>query len=822
MAKGNELAVAYVTLIPSFKGLSAGIKRELSGGDITSVMRSAGDDAGGAFVAGFDGADISSVLDGMSRDALGREGEFDRAGVRLGDAVSAGVADGVASGGDPFARLTEGLDAQVSDAARSGRRIGDATADGVVDGVRSGSSGVGGALDSELRSVDGRAPGRRIGGDVGDGLADGFDPDLSGDVLGDLDSLATGAAVAGVGAIVGQLFLDGFTTAVENGAANAKLAAQLDLSEDESARLGGIAGDLWASNWGDSVGEVNETIRATLAAGLLPGGLDASNQAIEDTTAKVLALSDAFDQDPTQIARAAGQLVRTDLASDATEALDVVAAGFQRTGDLSGDFLDTLSEYSTQFRKLGIDGEAAVGLISQGLEAGARDSDKVADALKEFSIRAVDGSELTAQSFRDLGLDAEAMAAQIGRGGPEAASGLDTVLDRLRSVEDPVKRAQIAVGLFGTQSEDLGDALGALDLSPAVDEFESVEGAADRVGEKLTDSVANDVETGKRALTSRFSTFFDDVFAGLGGDVGGIVDAASSLVSGRRITEEFAAFRGLLDDPKAAWDEFVGSITGTAEQIPAAIAGILPNLGGAAQNISGVWGSISEAARSGLSSLGGIVADTVGSVVGTIASLPGRIGELAGLVFTAAGNLGSAIIDGIGSALGGAVDFVSDVASKIGSALKRFINDQVIDRLNRALEIEVNLPLVGKVKINPPDIPRFATGGVVPGSGTGDTVPAWLTPGEFVIRRAVVESLGVDTFAAINAGIPVTVNRRRFADGGLVGASPRAALRPVDVPAPAAGGDGISVSVGQIVAPEVRQVPRRLVEGAQRAKVLMR
>lgn len=37
----------------------------------------------------------------------------------------------------------------------------------------------------------------------------------------------------------------------------------------------------------------------------------------------------------------------------------------------------------------------------------------------------------------------------------------------------------------------------------------------------------------------------------------------------------------------------------------------------------------------------------------------------------------------------------------------------------------------------------FATGGEVPGSGFGDTVPAMLTPGEFVVRREVAQSPGM-------------------------------------------------------------------------------
>lgn len=47
-------------------------------------------------------------------------------------------------------------------------------------------------------------------------------------------------------------------------------------------------------------------------------------------------------------------------------------------------------------------------------------------------------------------------------------------------------------------------------------------------------------------------------------------------------------------------------------------------------------------------------------------------------------------------------------------------------------------------------VSRFARGGVVPGSGNRDTVPALLTPGEFVIRKSSVSKLGADTLHAMN------------------------------------------------------------------------
>lgn len=53
---------------------------------------------------------------------------------------------------------------------------------------------------------------------------------------------------------------------------------------------------------------------------------------------------------------------------------------------------------------------------------------------------------------------------------------------------------------------------------------------------------------------------------------------------------------------------------------------------------------------------------------------------------------------------------------------------------------------------------RFAGGGVVPGSGNSDTVPAMLTPGEFVMRKSAVERIGVGKLHNMN----------KYASGGMV------------------------------------------------------
>ena len=61
-------------------------------------------------------------------------------------------------------------------------------------------------------------------------------------------------------------------------------------------------------------------------------------------------------------------------------------------------------------------------------------------------------------------------------------------------------------------------------------------------------------------------------------------------------------------------------------------------------------------------------------------------------------------------------------------------------------------------------------GGVVPGSGNRDTVPAMLTPGEFVMSRGAVSRFGTGMMAAMNsAGGGTNKGGPMYEGGGLVG-----------------------------------------------------
>ena len=59
-------------------------------------------------------------------------------------------------------------------------------------------------------------------------------------------------------------------------------------------------------------------------------------------------------------------------------------------------------------------------LLQSGADGTAWNLDKVGDAVKEFSIRAIDGSDSTVAAFEALGYNADAMMGTFAAGGDGA------------------------------------------------------------------------------------------------------------------------------------------------------------------------------------------------------------------------------------------------------------------------------------------------------------------------------------------------------------------------------------------------------------------
>ncbi|MDX2538580.1 phage tail tape measure protein [Streptomyces scabiei] len=304
------------------------------------------------------------------------------------------------------------------------------------------------------------------------------------------------AGALAAGAVVGALVAQGIQEAIEKQAATGKLQAQLGLSAKQAKTAGAAAGKLYANAVTGSIDEGAAAVKAIMASGLAPE--KATTKQLAAIATKAQDLTTLFEVDLGQAANAAGQAVKTGLAKNAGEAFDLMHRGFQVMGPRADDLADTFNEYSTIFRSLGLDMKTTTGILSQGMKAGARDTDTVADALKEFQIRTTDGSDASADAFKLLKLNAKESTALFAKGGQGAAAGLQDVLDRLRKMKDPVDRNAAAVGLFGTKAEDLGEALFALDPKTAADGLGKVGGAAKKAGDDLRNNAGVEFEKFKR------------------------------------------------------------------------------------------------------------------------------------------------------------------------------------------------------------------------------------------------------------------------------------------------------------------------------------
>ncbi|MEV5086882.1 phage tail tape measure protein [Streptomyces griseoincarnatus] len=397
--------------------------------------------------------------------------------------------------------LTVGELLAVVDVDTSAMRSGLATAEG--DARRSGETigeNVVRGADGRLRDLRGRFT--QAGRDAGEGLADGA-ADAGGDAAGAAGDSIAGrlgdsfkAGLAGAGIAAGALLAAGFGQALEQGQITGRLGAQLGATPAEAEKYGKIAGRLYANAVTADFQTAADTISAVMRAGIAPP--DATEAQLEAIATKVADLSSTFELDLGQTANAVGQMIKTGLAKDGTEAVDALTAGLQRMGPRADDIADTFNEYSTIFRQMGIDATDATGLLSQGMQAGARDTDVVADALKEFTLITQEGGEEANEAFAKIGLSGKDMQKAFTEGGPKAKKALDQVFDGLRQIKDPAERNALALALFGTKAEDTQKALFALDPSKATDALGQVGGKAKEMGDSLRDNAGAQVEAFKR------------------------------------------------------------------------------------------------------------------------------------------------------------------------------------------------------------------------------------------------------------------------------------------------------------------------------------
>lgn len=439
-----------------------------------------------------DGKDLDKTVARTEAEISGLATSARRSGSQLEQAMS-----GVGAALDEVGRDADRAATEVDKVGRAVVAVSSTDADIRIDtsGLRAARGDVDG-LDRAVRDVDGRRAQVRVTADTSQAERelDGLGSQLESDGL-DIGRELGGALAAGITAVLAPAI----QAELENSLSEAVLANKLLGDPAAQEQAGKIAGQLYARGLGEGLGQVNDAVFAVMTSSAEMR--DASQADIAAITESALTLSRTWGVDVAETMRAVGQLVRNDLVASTQEGLGLVQQAFQELGPQGQDALDTITEYSTQFRQLGIDGPTAMAMLGQAVEAGARDTDTAADALKEFAIIAQEGGKDAVKAFESLGLSASEMQHKISAGGPGAAAALDLVLERLRAVEDPAQRSALAVDLFGTKAEDLQGALFALDPTPTGEKFTNLASTMDQANRNISESSGTTWESVKRGMT---------------------------------------------------------------------------------------------------------------------------------------------------------------------------------------------------------------------------------------------------------------------------------------------------------------------------------
>lgn len=507
------------------------------------------------------------------------------------------------------------------------------------------------------------------------------------------------------------------------------ISAQTGVTGEELQQFGAIARSVYTSGKGENFQEVADAlVNIQQASGLAGAELEAA-------TNSAMLLKDTFAMETNETTRAATALMKN-FGITAEEAYGIIAVGAQNGANKNGDLLDTLNEYSVHYKALGLDADQFIESLIAGADAGAFSIDKIGDAVKEFTIRAKDGSKTSAEAFAAINLNAETMTAAFAAGGDAAEAAFFQTIKALNAMEDPVAKNAAGVALFGTMFEDLEagmldtmasmaganvDAAAALRQMEAV-KYNDIGYAITQISRSFSDAMIPAAEKAGQTVYK----YMPQIRA----SIERVVPAVTALA------ESFAAaLPGIIDFMASAANEiayFTGVIVDGWPVIAPILSGLATGFAvfkiatGAVSLLTGVMGAFGVTMTVSMAPILGVAA-AIGAVVAagvvlyqnwdTVMAYAGRLGAYLGGVW-------QSIKDGCAAMTSSVTGLFSTAFSAIPSILKAPIN-AAISLINSAINainsIGFTIPdwvpgMGGKTfAVNVPNIPMLASGGFTTG-----------------------------------------------------------------------------------------------------------
>lgn len=324
--------------------------------------------------------------------------------------------------------------------SRELRQLGDTLRNARMDMERTRTSinGFSRELDSIGESSEGAGKGI---GEIAEGIP------VIGEVIGALGAGPAGAILA-ITTALGALGKAVFDAAQDMDKATREMSNALGSTEEDSRKLGKTLSEVNLNGWTDSLEEGADAIISVKR-----NFKDINEGDLKKITTYAQAFGKTFDEDVNDVTKSASALM-TDFGLDSETAFDKMANAAQNGANRQQDMLDTINEYGGYFKESGYSADQFFNVLNAGLDAGALNSDKVADAIKEFPIALNDGR--VEKALGNFSKGTKDLFKQFEAGKATSKQVMESIIKDIESTKGPEEKRQLLMSLGISQFEDLG------------------------------------------------------------------------------------------------------------------------------------------------------------------------------------------------------------------------------------------------------------------------------------------------------------------------------------------------------------------------------
>ena len=490
--------------------------------------------------------------------------------------------------------------------------------------------------------------------------------------------------------------------ATEGDSALAMLEARTGATSSEMEGFEDVMYEVYNANYGESLGDVSEKLSTVIQ---MTDDLD--NASLANVTKNAIALEDVFGFDIMESMRGVNSLMdQFGITSD--QAFNLIVQGAQKGLNQNDDLLDTINEYSVQFKNAGYSADDMFNMLANGAKSGTWSIDKLGDAVKEYNIRWNDGT--AAEALEKLGLNADEMAEKVEGGAESSGKAMQQVMAALMCVEDEQERYILGQTLMGTMWEDLGaetvlalsntegainsasDAMAQMD-SAAYDTLESSLSQLGRtvkaevvqpIAEELTPAIKDAVNF----VNDRVGPSVDWLLSHLP-EVGIVLGTIGSIVAAMKwgsITAQLGKLSGGFSSLMSA----LGKIPGPALAIIAVVAALAAGFvylwktnEDFRNNVTAVW----EELQGSFSELGGTISEMLNQLMPLIS-------QIASTVLTVFGQIAAAVLPILIQLIAEILPVIIDLINKLLPVLTTIIESVLsvlVDVINQLLPLVMQI-----------------------------------------------------------------------------------------------------------------------------------